>query len=148
MRVLPSSAMCFRKYSRNPYWLCFTGTSGRECNATSLLIDGCQLMCCGKGYRTEIYTAKKRCHCTFEWCCEVHCEVCTEQRTRHICNWYTWESSQSIIHPTYSTHTHSPLCNPQPVNNCYSLTGQIQLASSTRNKVVAIGAPIINQSLI
>nr|ARJ36956.1 wnt1 [Membranipora membranacea] len=64
----------------------FEGTSGRECNATSMLIDGCQLMCCGKGYRTETYTAKKRCHCTFEWCCEVHCEVCTEQRTRHICN--------------------------------------------------------------
>ncbi|XP_067928150.1 protein Wnt-1-like [Watersipora subatra] len=64
----------------------FGGTSGRECNETSLGIDGCSLMCCQRGYRTEKYIAQTRCSCIFKWCCEVECQVCPEERVRHICN--------------------------------------------------------------
>ena len=53
-------------------------------------IDGCRLMCCDRGYRTEKYIAQTRCSCTFKWCCEVHCKVCPEEKVRHICNWQQW----------------------------------------------------------
>ncbi|XP_064598197.1 protein Wnt-1-like isoform X2 [Liolophura sinensis] len=63
----------------------FKGTKGRECNATSIGVDGCDLMCCGRGYKTETYIHKERCSCTFHWCCHVKCDTCTRTRMRHTC---------------------------------------------------------------
>ncbi|KAK2139725.1 hypothetical protein LSH36_1636g00003 [Paralvinella palmiformis] len=63
----------------------FRGTRGRLCNATSIGLDGCELMCCGRGYRTETYSARERCNCIFHWCCEVTCEICNRTRMRHTC---------------------------------------------------------------
>ncbi|CAG0881464.1 unnamed protein product [Cyprideis torosa] len=61
------------------------GTQGRECNQTSDGIDGCDLLCCGRGYRTERQTRMERCNCKFKWCCEVKCEQCEVTVERHIC---------------------------------------------------------------
>ncbi|KAK3858121.1 hypothetical protein Pcinc_035668 [Petrolisthes cinctipes] len=47
------------------------GTRGRECNRTSIGLDGCDLMCCGREYHTRVVEEEKRCSCTFQWCCEV-----------------------------------------------------------------------------
>nr|ALS19774.1 wnt1 [Novocrania anomala] len=63
----------------------FHGTMGRECNATSIGVDGCDLMCCGRGHTSKSYMAKERCSCTFHWCCKVHCEICTRTKMRHTC---------------------------------------------------------------
>ncbi|XP_055680769.1 protein Wnt-6-like [Lutzomyia longipalpis] len=61
------------------------GTQGRECNATSMGMDGCELLCCNRGYRADLVTRKVPCHCTFEWCCEVKCKMCDERKTRFTC---------------------------------------------------------------
>lgn len=62
------------------------GTRGRQCNKTSHGIDGCRLLCCGRGYQTRVRTVSEQCNCKFEWCCTVKCETCNYRRDEHICN--------------------------------------------------------------
>ena len=61
------------------------GTVGRRCNRTSTENDGCDLMCCGRGYNTHQYTKTWQCNCTFHWCCDVICNNCTEKRLEYTC---------------------------------------------------------------
>ncbi|XP_049856559.1 protein Wnt-1-like [Schistocerca gregaria] len=76
----PSPGFC----ERNPR-LGIQGTHGRQCNDTSIGVDGCDLMCCGRGYRTQEITVVERCACTFHWCCEVKCKLCRTVKTIHTC---------------------------------------------------------------
>ncbi|XP_037245694.1 protein Wnt-4-like [Falco rusticolus] len=52
------------------------GTSGRQCNRTSPAMDGCELLCCGRGFRTAQAEVVERCSCKFRWCCSVKCKQC------------------------------------------------------------------------
>ncbi|KFB53739.1 AGAP009734-PA-like protein [Anopheles sinensis] len=76
----PSPGFC----ERNPR-LGIQGTHGRQCNATSIGVDGCDLMCCGRGHRTQEVTVVERCSCTFHWCCEVKCKSCRTKKIIHTC---------------------------------------------------------------
>ncbi|PSN54616.1 Protein Wnt-1 [Blattella germanica] len=71
--------------SRNPR-LGIQGTQGRQCNDTSIGVDGCDLMCCGRGHSTHEVTVVQRCKCMFHWCCEVKCNLCRTKKTVHTCN--------------------------------------------------------------
>lgn len=64
------------------------GTSGRECNATSPGDDGCELLCCGRGYDHKIVKEKVECKCKFIWCCNVTCSTCIEKREVNTCRNY------------------------------------------------------------
>ncbi|XP_018581499.1 protein Wnt-1-like [Scleropages formosus] len=61
------------------------GTTGRTCNSSSPALDGCELLCCGRGYRTRTEEVTERCHCIFHWCCHVSCLNCTSTRISHQC---------------------------------------------------------------
>ena len=61
------------------------GTTGRPCNRTSAGMDGCNLMCCGRGYNTLKTTIKERCKCKFHWCCHVECKTCIKTVDVHTC---------------------------------------------------------------
>ncbi|KAG5341176.1 WNT7B protein, partial [Acromyrmex charruanus] len=61
------------------------GTQGRYCNRTSTETDGCDLMCCGRGYNTHQFTRTWQCRCKFHWCCRVHCETCMERTEEYTC---------------------------------------------------------------
>lgn len=52
------------------------GTKDRVCNKNSRGIDSCNLLCCGRPYRTRIETITYKCNCTFKWCCSVDCKEC------------------------------------------------------------------------
>ncbi|KAB7507018.1 Protein Wnt-16, partial [Armadillidium nasatum] len=52
------------------------GTEGRYCNKTSNGPDSCDLLCCGRGYNTQVVRYVERCHCKFVWCCYVKCKTC------------------------------------------------------------------------
>lgn len=70
--------------TKNPK-LGIEGTIGRQCNDTSIGVDGCDLMCCGRGYKTEELIVSERCNCTFHWCCEVKCNTCKIKKMVHTC---------------------------------------------------------------
>ncbi|XP_046985609.1 protein Wnt-16-like isoform X2 [Schistocerca americana] len=61
------------------------GTSGRICNKTSHGPDSCDLLCCGRGYNTQVIKHAERCQCKFVWCCYVKCKTCETQVDRHTC---------------------------------------------------------------
>lgn len=61
------------------------GTSGRQCNATSIGVDGCDLLCCGRGYTRRMVKVKEYCRCKFQWCCDVHCDTCIKRKVIYTC---------------------------------------------------------------
>ncbi|XP_015725941.2 LOW QUALITY PROTEIN: protein Wnt-7b [Coturnix japonica] len=61
------------------------GTQGRLCNRTSPNADGCDMMCCGRGYNTHQYTRVWQCNCKFHWCCFVKCNTCSERTEVFTC---------------------------------------------------------------
>ncbi|XP_050086373.1 protein Wnt-5 [Anopheles aquasalis] len=70
------------RVNRQLKWL---GTHGRVCNKTSSGLDGCSILCCGRGYNTKKIIVKERCNCKFQWCCQVKCEICTKTIEEYTC---------------------------------------------------------------
>ncbi|XP_071053379.1 protein Wnt-4-like isoform X2 [Onthophagus taurus] len=66
--------------------LSILGTRGRLCNRTSADMDGCRLLCCGRGYQTRIREVKEKCNCAFQWCCKVVCQTCEYRKEEQVCN--------------------------------------------------------------
>ncbi|XP_006783505.2 protein Wnt-2b-like [Neolamprologus brichardi] len=61
------------------------GTAGRVCNKSSRGIDGCEVMCCGRGYDTMRVKRVTKCECKFKWCCAVECKDCENVVDVHTC---------------------------------------------------------------
>jgi len=61
------------------------GTRGRQCEPHSMGLDSCDILCCGRGYRTRKVTTAENCRCEFRWCCEVVCQTCTVTKIVHKC---------------------------------------------------------------
>uniref|UniRef100_A0A8D0EQQ4 Protein Wnt n=1 Tax=Strix occidentalis caurina TaxID=311401 RepID=A0A8D0EQQ4_STROC len=61
------------------------GTYGRQCNRTSPAMDGCELLCCGRGFHTAQAEVVERCSCKFRWCCSVKCKQCRHLVEVHSC---------------------------------------------------------------
>ncbi|KAK2725207.1 protein Wnt-4-like [Artemia franciscana] len=61
------------------------GTTGRVCNKTSNGPNSCDLLCCGRGYNTQVVKQVERCFCKFVWCCTVKCKTCVTMIDVHTC---------------------------------------------------------------
>lgn len=61
------------------------GTSGRVCNITSSSIDGCNILCCGRGYNVQVISETVKCNCRFFWCCHIKCDTCKNRREVYTC---------------------------------------------------------------
>ncbi|KAB1254664.1 Protein Wnt-5b [Camelus dromedarius] len=78
--VDPSPDYCLRNDTTGSL-----GTQGRLCNKTSEGMDGCALMCCGRGYDQFKSVRVERCHCRFHWCCFVRCRKCAQTVDQFVC---------------------------------------------------------------
>ncbi|KAK2188339.1 hypothetical protein NP493_135g02026 [Ridgeia piscesae] len=78
--VRKSPNYCKRDIARGVF-----GTKGRECKKNSRKSDGCNLLCCGRGYNTQTLKLVERCQCKFFWCCHVKCKTCETLIDRHTC---------------------------------------------------------------
>ena len=61
------------------------GTQGRSCNRTSQAMDGCDLMCCKRGYTSHQETRVEQCSCKFHWCCSINCRKCLKTVEVSVC---------------------------------------------------------------
>lgn len=61
------------------------GTEGRLCNRTGTGAESCDLLCCGRGYNTQVVKYSERCQCRFIWCCYVDCKTCETLYDKHTC---------------------------------------------------------------
>lgn len=61
------------------------GTHGRICDPNSPGIEGCDLLCCGRGYKETKVVLEENCKCQFIWCCQVICKTCTSIKTIYSC---------------------------------------------------------------
>lgn len=61
------------------------GTKGRICNSTSSQANGCEHLCCQRGYVTHEMDTNEHCNCKFKWCCEVKCDKCKVRKTEYRC---------------------------------------------------------------
>lgn len=61
------------------------GTRGRLCNKEQNGAKSCDLLCCGRGYNTQIIRHVERCHCRFIWCCDVKCKSCETLIEKYTC---------------------------------------------------------------
>ncbi|CAJ0574524.1 unnamed protein product, partial [Mesorhabditis spiculigera] len=61
------------------------GTEGRICKRGSSGPEGCDALCCGRGYNTLTIETREKCKCKFEWCCKVVCQTCVNSSRVDIC---------------------------------------------------------------
>ncbi|XP_077987413.1 protein Wnt-11b-2-like [Glandiceps talaboti] len=65
------------------------GTVGRFCNSTTVgnavQFDGCDSMCCGRGYKSKVVDIVEQCQCRYQWCCIVKCRECRKTVEVNIC---------------------------------------------------------------
>ena len=83
--MLILSIVCFIVNFLSFYILGALGTVGRNCNKSSLGTDGCDIMCCGRGYDTKSVTITEKCECKFHWCCTVKCKECSKRMEIQTC---------------------------------------------------------------
>ncbi|XP_037034558.1 protein Wnt-2 isoform X2 [Bradysia coprophila] len=76
----PSPNYCEKDHS-----LGSLGTDGRYCNRTVNGVNGCDLLCCGRGYNTHQLNRTWQCRCNFQWCCNVQCDVCSSRIEEYTC---------------------------------------------------------------
>ncbi|XP_074655724.1 protein Wnt-9a-like [Tubulanus polymorphus] len=57
------------------------GTMGRNCNKTS----NCAVLCCDRGYNTQLVSYETKCYCKMKWCCKVTCQRCRLTKEIHLC---------------------------------------------------------------
>ncbi|CAG5134606.1 unnamed protein product, partial [Candidula unifasciata] len=71
------------------------GTEGRTCDKSSMGTDGCDIMCCGRGYHTRVVKQQYKCECKFHWCCYVNCKDCQQWVELHTCKGDTPQTPSS-----------------------------------------------------
>ena len=98
----PTLIMVYKVVNCYFFTLGSVGTVGRVCNTSSLGSDGCDIMCCGRGYDTKRVKVEYKCECKFHWCCEVKCQDCEKWEDVHTCKGPTPTPSASAVRHSWT----------------------------------------------
>lgn len=60
-------------------------SSFRYCDKGSQGWGGCDILCCGRGYKSFTREIVERCECKYYWCCYVKCKECTKTLHLNVC---------------------------------------------------------------
>ena len=74
-----STNMCHMRHFQQRLTLCLLFQKSKG-------IDGCDLLCCNRGYTTRRERRTERGRCKFHWCCYVECEECVRDVQISTCN--------------------------------------------------------------
>lgn len=94
------------------------GTQGRMCNKTAQQSNGCDLMCCGRGYNTHQYSRVWQCNCKFHWCCYVKCNTCSERTEVYTCKWVRGRAGWPCPWPWVHLHMRSTNLHKTVAKTC------------------------------
>lgn len=72
-------------YCRRNKSLGVLGTRGRQCDRKGKGKESCRHVCCRRGFVSRVVTRRKRCDCSFHWCCYVTCRECMEVVEESFC---------------------------------------------------------------
>lgn len=101
------------------------GTSGRVCKRSSQAIDGCDLLCCGRGYTTKTVVIEEKCQCKFNWCCFVQCKKCTKEVEVSRCRWHHDDTMTTPWRPkapnNFQKHSLGKMCSLENRELCFFL---------------------------
>nr|QEF51147.1 Wnt2 protein [Eupentacta fraudatrix] len=110
------------------------GTGGRFCNRTSTGADGCDIMCCGRGYNTMRVRQTTQCECKFHWCCSVECQECSEVIDIHTCKHSTAEPDEVDVPRPDEPLIEEDLGNFQMMTNSPMVGGGTRSEGPSRRK--------------
>lgn len=86
------------------------GTSGRRCAPGDDKLNSCSILCCDKGEEKNFVIVKEHCNCRFQYCCDVHCEVCSKNITSYTCKWHVWNKASYSQDPGPKISTNMTSC--------------------------------------
>lgn len=101
-------------YWLNPFYMSFHHSTHPfllfHIQGTSRLApDGCELLCCGPGFRAGRAEVVQRCSCKFSWCCSVRCQQCKNTVLIHTCREWDIPGKSSQLHQKHLISCQSAL---------------------------------------
>jgi hypothetical protein len=55
-------------------------------DSSSIIINSCEYLCCGRGYYSKVTEMEEECECEFQWCCSVKCKKCKKKIVQYVCS--------------------------------------------------------------
>ena len=97
----------------------------RECEKDKHGSVGCQSMCCGRGFTSQVIEIKQRCDCKYYWCCYVKCKTCIKKVEINRCRWH-WSNVNVRISGQFSA------CANQDFHDCSSSMQELKFNGVSR----------------
>lgn len=96
------------------------GVVGRECDPNTTGSGSCESLCrgCNRRPQQQQESYRYQCNCSFHFCCQIHCQICTGERIFYTCAWPHQTQKSSLWHTLHE-------------GSYFRLTGSAHVTEST-----------------